>query len=130
MDTAVVVALISSTAGLLVALFSTARNARQARDLEQLKLDQQRTFRDEERSLKAEATLELHRAPLLAAAHDLHHRLGNIINDFEKWFAGFAASLDSPDAAANPRLDQLRTHLGELVATLDKHRLYGQRANS
>lgn len=84
MDIAVVVALIAAgvgvltaVAGLLTALITSGRQSRTAQKLARLQEELKAQTREEERLHAAREELNRYREPLLAAARDLAHRLGN-----------------------------------------------------
>lgn len=89
MDVAVVVALIAAgvgvltaVAGLLTALITSGRQSRTAQNLARLQEELKAQTREEERLHAAREELNRYREPLLAAARDVAHRLGNIRQGF------------------------------------------------
>lgn len=92
MDTAVIVAIVTAVASLVVAVTNSVLARR--RDVRLATLEHELRAAE-----SAEATLERYRGPLLAAAFDLQDRLDNIVNPERDLLAGYGGR-------RNPRRDE------------------------
>src|SRR3954454_11674035 len=110
MDAGIAVALVTSTASILIAAATAVWTRTQNRDLEMLKHNLAQQVRQEEQQAAVKATLAHYREPLLEAARDLQHRLRNITKD------QFLLYLDGPrrDATIQTPLFRLARYFGVL----------------
>lgn len=81
MDAAIGVALIAAGSGLATSGWTLHRERKSREKLAELEHDWKRREAAEERQLAAKEHLDRFREPLLEAADDLRHRIGNIRND-------------------------------------------------